>query len=97
MQPIKLSPFQAFRRSLVLVIQAAPTELRYLILPTLISGAGSPVALFLNKIIIDEASRLIGQGATANAIALMLQEPLLFNSSVLHVKFGRTLKSCLSR
>ena len=59
------------------MIQAAPIELRYLILLTLISGAGSPIALFLNKIIIDEASRLLGQGATANPIALMLQEPLL--------------------
>ncbi len=77
MQPIKLSLFQAFRRSLVLLIQAAPIELRYLILLTLISGAGSPVALFLNKIIIDEASRLLGQGATANPLALILQEPLL--------------------
>ncbi len=77
MQPIKLSPFQAFRRSLVLVIQAAPTELRYLILLTLISGAGSPIALFLNKIIIDEASCLLKQEATVNPIALMVQEPLL--------------------
>jgi ATP-binding cassette subfamily B protein len=77
MQPMKLSPFQAFWRSLTLVIQAAPTELRYLILLTLISGAGSPVALFLNKIIIDEASRLLRQGTTANPSALMVQEPLL--------------------
>ena len=77
MQPLKLSPLPAFRRSLALVMQAAPTELRYLVLLTLISGAGSPVALFLNKIIIDEASRLLGRGVTANPIALMLQEPLL--------------------
>lgn len=77
MQPIRLSLFQAFRRSLLLVIQAAPKELRYLILLTLISGAGSPIALFLNKTIIDETSRLLGRGATTNAIALMLQEPLL--------------------
>ena len=42
MQPIKLSLFQAFRRSLILVIQAAPIELLHLILLTLISGAGSP-------------------------------------------------------
>ena len=73
----KLNLFQAFRRSLVLVIKAAPIELRYLILLTLIIGAGSPIALFLNKIIFDEASRLLGQGATANPIALMLQEQLL--------------------
>lgn len=77
MRPIKLSLFQAFRRSLVLVIQAAPNELRYLVLLSLISGAGSPIALFLNKIIIDEASRLLGQGTSNNPIALMLQEPLL--------------------
>ena len=77
MQPIKLSLFQAFRRSLVLVLQAAPIELRYLTLITLVSGAGSPIALFLNKIIIDEASRLLGQGVTANPLTLMVQEPLL--------------------
>ena len=77
MQPIKLSPLQTFRRSLVMVIQAAPKELRHLILLTLIGGAGPPVALFLNKIIIDEASRLLGQGSTVNPIDLIWQEPLL--------------------
>ena len=74
MQSVKLSLFQAFRRSLVLVIQAAPKELRHLTLITLISGAGSPIALFLNKIIIDEVSRLLGQGTSAKPL---LQEPLL--------------------
>ena len=77
MQPIKLSLFQAFRRSLVLVIQAAPKELRLLTVITLVSGVGSPFALFLNKIIIDEASRLLGKGAITNPLTLLLQEPLL--------------------
>ena len=77
MQPKKLSLFQAFRRSLILVIQAAPKELRLLTVITLVSGVGSPLALFLNKIIIDEASRLLGKGAITNPLTLMWQEPLL--------------------
>ena len=77
MQPIKLSLFQALRRSLKLVFQAAPKELRLLTVITLVSGVGSPLALFLNKIIIDEASRLLGKGAITNPLTLLLHEPLL--------------------
>ena len=77
MQPIRLSLFQAFRRSVAMVFQAAATELRYLTILTLIGGAGPAVVLLLNKIIIDEASRLLGKASIANPLQLLLQEPLL--------------------
>jgi ATP-binding cassette subfamily B protein len=76
-EPSQPSLFQTFRRSLLLVIQSASTELRTLILLTIISGSGPAVSLFLNKIIIDKASQLLGKFTTANPIALILQEPLL--------------------
>jgi ATP-binding cassette subfamily B protein len=76
-QPIQLSLFQAFRRSVAIVFQAAPNELRSLTILTLISGAGPAVVLWLNKIIIDEASRLLAQGIVANPVPLLLREPLL--------------------
>jgi ATP-binding cassette subfamily B protein len=77
MQPIKLSVFQVFLRSLVIVMQAAPNELRSLIILSIIGGVGSPVALFLNKIIIDTASRLLTQEQPIQATDLIRQEPLL--------------------
>lgn len=77
---LKLSLYQAFRRSVVMVFQAAPTELHNLTLLTLISSAGPAVVLFLNKIIIDEASRLLGKGVIANPIDLLLKEQLLLGS-----------------
>ncbi len=92
MQPKNITPFQALLRSIGMIIQAAPFELRLLILLTLISGAGPSITLFLNKIIIDRASALIGQGATTiqgtppcevgvclnfvNTIDSLLQEPV---------------------
>ncbi|MBD1920026.1 hypothetical protein H6F77_02700 [Microcoleus sp. FACHB-831] len=69
MQPIQLSPFQALRRSVWLVIQAAPRELRSLALLTLISGGGPAVVLFLNKVAIDEVSGLLAQRVINGAIA----------------------------
>jgi ATP-binding cassette subfamily B protein len=77
MQPIRVSSFKAFWRSITMVIQAAPLELRTLTLLTLISGAGPSLTLFLNKMIIDRVSDLLGIGATANPIDTILQEPLL--------------------
>lgn len=78
MQPKNITTWQAFWRSLGMIIQAAPWELRLLILLTLISGAGPSITLFLNKIIIDRASVLIGQGAkTVSGIDSLWQEPLL--------------------
>ncbi|HAZ43292.1 MAG TPA: ABC transporter ATP-binding protein [Cyanobacteria bacterium UBA11369] len=82
MQPKPLTTLQALRRSLEMVIQAAPFELRNIVLVTLAIGTGPSVSLFLSKIVIDEASRLLGQGAVENAIALVLSQPKLLWSMV---------------
>ncbi|QHG14902.1 ABC transporter ATP-binding protein [Nostoc sp. ATCC 53789] len=80
MQLSELSLFQTFRRSLQLVIQSATTELRTLIFLTLISGSSPAISLFLNKIIIDQISHLLGKYTTVSSLILILQEPILLGS-----------------
>jgi ATP-binding cassette subfamily B protein len=75
MQLKQLTPFQALRRSLLMVIQAAPYELRNIALLNLVTGTGPLVSLFLSKVVIDESSRLLGQGTVENVIASILSEP----------------------
>ncbi|MDZ7952451.1 ABC transporter ATP-binding protein [Nostoc sp. DedQUE09] len=82
MQIIEISPFQAFRRSVATVIQVVPKELRYVTILTLVGGAGPAIAIWLNKTIIDEITRLLSTGTTQNAIALILSQPLLVSSIV---------------
>ncbi|MEG4421306.1 ABC transporter ATP-binding protein [Microcoleus sp. LAD1_D5] len=77
MQPIQITTFQALRRSLGLIIKAAPIELRHLIILNIISGAAPSAVLFLDKLIIDEVSRLLSQTQTAQPFALMLSRPIL--------------------
>ncbi|MBE9123876.1 ABC transporter ATP-binding protein [Tychonema sp. LEGE 07199] len=77
MQPIQITTVQALRRSLGLIIKAAPIELRNLILLNIIRGAAPSAVLFLNKLIIDEVSRLLSQTQTAQPLALMLSQPML--------------------
>lgn len=78
----ELTPMQALRRSLGMVVQAAPQELRNLAILNLITGTGPSIALFLSKIVIDEATRLPGDRPLENAIALLLSQPLLLWSMV---------------
>ncbi len=77
MQPIQITTFQALRRSLGLIIKAAPIELRNLIFLNIIGGAAPSAVLFLDKLIIDEVSRLLSQTQTAQPFALMLSRPIL--------------------
>ncbi|MBD1885426.1 ABC transporter ATP-binding protein [Microcoleus sp. FACHB-45] len=77
MQPIQITTFQALWRSLGLIIKAAPIELRNLIILNIISGAAPSAVLFLDKLIIDEVSRLLSQTQTAQPFALMLSRPIL--------------------
>ncbi|MEG4227571.1 ABC transporter ATP-binding protein [Microcoleus sp. N9_B2] len=77
MQPIQITTFQALRRSLGLIIKAAPIELRNLIILNIIGGAAPSAVLFLDKLIIDEVSRLLSQTQTAQPFALMLSRPIL--------------------
>ena len=77
MKPKELTPFQALQRSLWMVAQAAPLELRNIALLNLLTGAGPSINLFLGKVVIDEASRLAGQANAGDAIALLLSQPKL--------------------
>jgi len=77
MQPIQITTFQALWRSLGLIIKAAPIELRNLILLNIIRGGAPSAVLFLDKLIIDEISRLLSQTQTAQPFALMLSHPIL--------------------
>jgi ATP-binding cassette subfamily B protein len=77
MKPEPLKPVTALRRSLLLVFEAAPQELRNLALLNLMTGTGPSISLFLNKVVIDEAARLLGKGATTDTLSLLLSEPKL--------------------
>ncbi|MGF1988697.1 MAG: ABC transporter ATP-binding protein [Nostoc sp. ZfuVER08] len=80
MQILEISPLQAFRRSVVTVMQVVPTELRYVTILTLLSGASPAIAIWLNKTIIDEITHLLSLPTTKNAISLILSQPLLLSS-----------------
>ena len=82
MKPAELPPMQALRRSLWMVVEAAPKELRNLAMLNLITGTGPSVALFLSKIVIDEATHLLGAPAQDGAIALLMSHPVLLWSMV---------------
>ncbi|MCC3434127.1 MAG: ABC transporter ATP-binding protein [Oscillatoriales cyanobacterium] len=82
MQPIQITTFQALRRSLSLIIKAAPIELRNLIILNIIRGAAPSGVLVLDKLIIDEVSRLLLRSQTAQPLALMLSHPILLWSIV---------------
>ncbi|PSN13033.1 ABC transporter ATP-binding protein, partial [filamentous cyanobacterium CCP5] len=78
MKPKELTPFEALRRSVRMVIQAAPAELRNIALLNLLTGIGPSVSLFLGKIVIDEASRLTDQGVAAPIQTLLANQTLLW-------------------
>lgn len=77
MKPAELTPMQALRQSLWMVVQAAPQELRNLAILNLITGTGPSIALFLSKVVIDEVTRLPGGRPLESAIALLLSQPVL--------------------
>jgi ATP-binding cassette, subfamily B, bacterial len=82
MQPTELMPMQALQRSLWMVVQAAPKELRNLAILNLITGTVPSVALFLGKVVIDEATRLLDDRSPDAAIALLFSQPVLLWSMV---------------
>jgi len=77
MQLLQITTFQALRRSLGLIVKAAPIELRNLIVLNIVRGAAPSGVLFLNKLIIDEVSRLLSRTQTAQPLTLMLDHPIL--------------------
>ncbi|MEG4320662.1 MULTISPECIES: ABC transporter ATP-binding protein [unclassified Microcoleus] len=82
MQLLQITTFQALRRSLGVIIKAAPIELRNLIILNIVRGAAPSGVLFLDKLIIDEVSKLLSQTRTAQPLALMISHPILLWSIV---------------
>lgn len=93
MHPKPLSSVQALRRSLAMVVQAAPRELRNITLLNLVTGTGPSVSLVFSKIVIDEASRLLAQGGIESPAALMLGEPKLLGSLAASMVLGLMVDS----
>jgi ATP-binding cassette, subfamily B, bacterial len=93
-----LPPIEALRRSLWMVIQAAPLELRNLALVNLVTGVGPSLSLFLGKIIIDEISRLLRQGNLLNlnmteSFYVLLAQPKLLWAIAASVLLGLIVDS----
>lgn len=77
MKPKEFTPMQALRRSVAMVAQAAPVELRNIALLNLLTGTGPSISLFLGKVVIDETSGLV-DGDLANPVQAFLDNSLLF-------------------
>lgn len=93
-----LPPIEALRRSLWMVVQAAPLELRNLALVNLVTGVGPSLSLFLGKIVIDEISRLLRQGSFDNStmqesFSALLTEPKLLWAIAASVLLGLIVDS----
>lgn len=73
----ELTPWQSLRRSLRLVAQAAPRELRRLAYINLITGIGPSISLLLGKIVIDEVTVIFKQGGVERPTELLLGNPTL--------------------
>jgi ATP-binding cassette subfamily B protein len=78
MQSPKPTLSETFQRAIKLIFQASPSELCLLIGLTFLVGVTPSVSLFLNKVIIDEVSRLLAQGTIIDSLTLMLHQSVLF-------------------
>jgi len=83
MSPKELTPFQALRRSLRMVAQAAPVQLRRLAYLNLLTGTGPSVSLFLGKIVIDEVTANLAAGGVDRPLSVLLNNALLLWSVVI--------------
>lgn len=77
MTPTVLPPFKTLRRSLAMVVQAAPIELRNLAMLNLLTGAGPSLSLWLSKVVIDEVAQAVKQGGSNTPLLWILDQPLL--------------------
>ena len=80
MQPLSYSLYRSLGRSISMVIEAAPSELRILTLLTLISGTTPAIVLFLNKVIIDQVSLLLTKSHLEVLGDLLWHNPMLVAS-----------------
>ncbi|AFY37913.1 Xenobiotic-transporting ATPase [[Leptolyngbya] sp. PCC 7376] len=77
MKPRQLSPAETFKRSLGMVLQAAPQELSRLIFFNLVNGVGPSLSLFFSKIVIDEATASLGDRTSSEALQLLFANSTL--------------------
>lgn len=70
MKPPKPTLLETFQRAIKLIFQASPSELCLLIGLTFLVGVAPSASLFLNKVIIDEVSRLLAQGTIIDSLTL---------------------------
>lgn len=77
MKPQDLPPLETLRRSVSMVIQAAPLELRNLAMLNLLTGVGPSVSLVLGKVVIDEAARIAQTGGVEDPLGFALGNPKL--------------------
>jgi ATP-binding cassette, subfamily B, bacterial len=84
MKVIQSTTFQAFHRSVAMVTQAAPRELRYLTILTLFAGAIPSVVVWLNKLIIDDITEILSTQTVENPIYLVTSHSsLLYSIAIL--------------
>ena len=84
MKVIQSTTFQAFHRSVVMVMQAAPRELRYVTILTLFAGAIPSIVVWLNKLIIDDITKILSTQTVENPIYLVTSHSsLLYSIAIL--------------
>lgn len=83
MDPKELTPWQALRRSIRMVAQAAPVELQRLAYINLLTGIGPSVSLFLGKVVIDEVSVIFERGGVDDPLTVILGNSRLLWSIVI--------------
>lgn len=93
MSPSELTPWQSLRRSIRMVAQAAPVELRRLAYINLLTGTGPSVSLLLGKVVIDEVTAVFEQGGVENPLELMLNNSLLLWSVVIALTINLVVDS----
>ncbi|WP_413165947.1 ABC transporter ATP-binding protein [Capilliphycus salinus ALCB114379] len=95
MQTLQLSPLQALLRSSWFVVQAAPKRIFYFTVLTLLQGGGPTLVLFLDKIIIDEITRLIQAGNIVgdSVLTVLLSNRLLVFSIIGVIFLNLSLES----
>jgi len=93
MHPQELTPWQSLRRSIRMVAQAAPVELRRLAYINLLTGTGPSVSLLLGKVVIDEVTTVFKQGGVENPLEVMLNNQVLLWSVVIALSLNLVVDS----
>ena len=78
MQSTKPSLLETFQRSTRMIFQVSPSELSLLIGVTFAAGVAPSISLLLNKVIIDDVSRLLSKNVLINPLDWILEQPTLF-------------------